>query len=1024
MSRVDAAIQEGRCVLAFGGRSLQPDVLMELRRRSVPAVTLGEQPVNPVGLLNADALLPVLSQVGTALVLIEPEASDGKALNILAELVQKSPNKPKLFVAAKAFNPFVLPMSLRLLKMEQIKEKAKDFVSSLPVLAAPAPAAAPAASAPKEQSAAKAAKAQKEQAAAEADKAGGKQAPRPLFVGREEEIAQLGELLGADGGPIVVAGAPGIGKRWLVDQTIAGTSLTRLADFTLGRGVGADALLGRIAAIASDVGDDALGKALKEQDERPSPVDLARLAARTLSNPALAGKVWVIFELHRAQDRRDGSLHRMGRLELTLKELLLSTPALRLVFVTNQPVTFYREGEAANLRAMTLAGIRGKELYQIFKSYHVEDTPRDRFGPISDRTLGHPMVVRSLALEVTEGHELDELLKAPRFLKLETLADLEPLRRHIKRKVEGLDEGVKKALSLAAHLRESGSAAELVGLGIGRNERLTLLGMGLLEQTPGVEDRRFYVHPLVREHLDFQETSNFDLMETLAGHFIDLVRDKEKPRSQRLAWLQEGHRLLVEARRPTRNLLLPYPDQDALVESVRGLIRRKQPRLDIARARLNEGLKVDPKNTELLILDAELKAEEKATAEVIAAAWQRAADVAPTPEVFHSEAGFHQDRNSRGKAVAALEKGIQLFPEDARMHRRLANLYLQQNRVEDAVTTLRRAMELEPMMPDAYGMLGEILIGRGPSAWEEAQQYLDEAIRLDPARATHQLRLATLRRAQGMVDLEARAERWAEATEKLKAVVQGDSENGLAHALLCALLLDSDGDLDQAEWLAKKAMKIMETHEALVQRARVLIRRAAFEDADRLLDKAIKKEPSYHPAFAAKAELLIAQGQVFVALEHLKKARERSPKDAPDRAMYEADMARFTALIESGAAVEMMKAAEAAGVVVQTEGAVGGEGERRDAGTTTRLRKRRRRGRGGGGDAAQSGEGGEAGEGAEVGGDDGLGEGDLATEDGEPLTSEQEVASEDAAPAEVEASPAEAEPAEQAAPAEDEPEAL
>ncbi len=993
MSRVDAAIQEGRCVLAFGGRALQPDVLMELRRRSVPAITLGSQPQNPVGVFDADAVGPVLSQVGAALVLIEPEAGDAKALQSLADLIAKSPNKPKLFVAAKAFNPFVLPMNLRLLKMEQIKEKAKDFVASLPVTAA-APVAAPAAQPEKKAD---------RKAAAEPEAAGQKQAPRPLFVGREEELAQLGELLGADGGPILVVGAPGVGKRWLVEQALASTKLDRIADFTLGRGVGADALLGRIAAIAQDVGDDALAKALKDQDERPSPVDLARLAARMLQNPALAGKVWVIHELHRAQDRRDGSLHRMGRLELTLKELLLSTPALRLVFVSNQAVAFYREGEAANLRTLALAGIRGKELYQIFKSFHVEDTPRDRFGPISDRTLGHPMLVRSLALEVSEGNDLDELLKAPRFLKLESLTDLEPLRRHIKRKVEGLDAALMKALCLAAHLREPGTAAELVGLGVGRNERLSLLGLGMLEQTPGVEDRRFYVHPLVREHLDFQETSNFDLMESLASHYLELARDKAKPRSARLAWLQEAHRLLVEARRPTRNLVMPYPDQDALVDSVRGLIRRKQPRHDIARARLNEGLKVDPKNTELLILDAELKSEEKAAPEVVAAAWQRAADVAPTPEVFHSEASFHLDRNSRGKAAAALEKGIQLFPEDARMHRRLANLYLQQNRTEDAVTVLRRAMELEPMMPDAYGMLAEILVGRGPSQWEEAQNYLDEAIRLDPVRATHKLRLATLRRAQGMVDAEARATRWAEALEILGPVVAEDAENGLAHALKCALLLDQDGDLDQAEWLAKKAMKILETHEALVQRARVLIRRAAFEDADRLLDKAIKKEPSYHPAFAAKAELLIAQGQVFVALEHLKKARERSPKDAPDRVMYEADMARFAALIESGAAAELMKAAEASGAVVHGAEIPATEGERRDAGTTTRLRKRRRRGRGGG--AAQA-EGSEAAEGS----DEAMQEGDLATEEGEPATTEEPASDEPASDEPAQAEAPEADP--------------
>ena len=93
-------------------------------------VNLAGDAVNPAAAVSAEALAPVFTSPGGALVLIEPEAADAKGLNLLSELVQKAAHKPKLFVAAKAFNPFVLPLPLRLLKMEQIKEKAKDFVGS------------------------------------------------------------------------------------------------------------------------------------------------------------------------------------------------------------------------------------------------------------------------------------------------------------------------------------------------------------------------------------------------------------------------------------------------------------------------------------------------------------------------------------------------------------------------------------------------------------------------------------------------------------------------------------------------------------------------------------------------------------------------------------------------------------------------------------------------------------------------------------------------------------------------------
>ena len=80
MKRVEAAINQGVCVLAVGGRALQnPDILMELRRRPVPAVALGAAPTNPVQALKADTIAPALNP-GGIIVLVEPEgATDGAA---------------------------------------------------------------------------------------------------------------------------------------------------------------------------------------------------------------------------------------------------------------------------------------------------------------------------------------------------------------------------------------------------------------------------------------------------------------------------------------------------------------------------------------------------------------------------------------------------------------------------------------------------------------------------------------------------------------------------------------------------------------------------------------------------------------------------------------------------------------------------------------------------------------------------------------------------------------------------------
>ncbi|MFN7143185.1 MAG: hypothetical protein ACK4YP_05370, partial [Myxococcota bacterium] len=190
MNRVEVAIQEGRCVLVFGARALQdPEALGELRRRAaIPAVVLGGDIVAPATALTAEALAPALSRDGGVIALIEADTVDGAALGTLANLVASSPHKPRLVVAARAFNPFLLPPPLRLLKFEHEKKRAKELLFTLPMVAvAPAAAAAaPVAEEPKK-------------------KTGG--APKSVFVGREEETAQLKELF-EKGGPVVIHGPP------------------------------------------------------------------------------------------------------------------------------------------------------------------------------------------------------------------------------------------------------------------------------------------------------------------------------------------------------------------------------------------------------------------------------------------------------------------------------------------------------------------------------------------------------------------------------------------------------------------------------------------------------------------------------------------------------------------------------------------------------------------------------------------------------------------------------------------------
>ena len=270
----------------------------------MPSVVLGGDVPTGTQKLEEAALAPALSREGGVICLIEADGADSVGLGQLAAAVQNAPHKPRLVVVARAFNPFALPSALRTLKFEHEKGKPRDFLFRLPV---PAPTAANAAAAAP---------------APEPKKKSG--APRIAFVGREEELAWLGEHAA---GPVVVVGPPGVGKRWLVEKALSGTE-GRAPDFVLARGAEADSLYARIAGLGVDAGDKRLAEALQKPDQRPQPAALAALAAEVL---ATVPATLVIERLENVM-RRDGTFHRESRLELLLRALLAGRYQARVIF--------------------------------------------------------------------------------------------------------------------------------------------------------------------------------------------------------------------------------------------------------------------------------------------------------------------------------------------------------------------------------------------------------------------------------------------------------------------------------------------------------------------------------------------------------------------------------------------------------------------------------------------------------------------------------------------------------------------
>lgn len=906
MSRVEAAIQQGRCVLALGARSLKEiEILAEIRRRnSIPFVVLGGPEVEPARALSADSLAAATSGPGGLVVLVEPDAvEDGKGLEQLAGLIKAGPNAPRLIVVARAFNPFMLPMGMRLMKMEQEKSRARDFLAALPVSGSggAAHAEAPAAAGGGEARAAAAS------SGATKKSSGGMV---PTFVGRERELPELAQAL-AGGGPLLLLGAPGVGRRWLLERTLedmkaAGNAPARLPDLHLQRGLGFDALVARVAEAS---GDAELQKLLRSRDP-VAPQQILDAMQGALNAPALAGQLMVITGLDGLLGP-DNGIFNQDRLGLALHLLLTGQYALRVVFIGSRTPVFYREGQGRNLAVYKVEGLRGRELYGLFEAYGAGEAPRDKMGEVHNQTAGHALASRAYAVAWRESDKRDKLFDDKRFLRLVTADSTEPLVRHLEGVLSKLDEPLARALVLAGHFPLPVTGKELVDVGITREQRLRLAALGLLETLPVGEERRFYVHELVKDILGRRRLSEFELMAWLGGKLLEQARPLQGV--ERLALAQEANRLLVGARRLRDRVNVGYPDHDAVVDSVLGLLRGRQARPEMAAQRINEALKQVPGNPELRLLKAEAALAMNHQAEITA--WmEESVALVPTPELYHGWATLLAgQRNGRAQAIEVLRKGAAAFPQEARLRRRLGGMLAEAGRWEEADAVLREALDLEPMAPEAYSRRGEVLMALGRERWQDAEEAMRYALQLEPERGVHMARLARLLRQRAMVEDDKIEALRAEAKQLLEASLKENSRYGWPYLELSLLLLDLNVDIQRADYCLRKANKLSggKLPGLSLAIARVLARTGHEAEAEARIQRALKGKGKPHEAHAALGELYFNQGRIFAADKEFELAVNLSPESAVERMLYRRSKAQTEALITSGQAVDIEREAEA-----------------------------------------------------------------------------------------------------------------
>jgi tetratricopeptide (TPR) repeat protein len=916
MTRVLAALSQNRCVLALSAKASKDLAQSELftDRKNHPWVVFGPNPEGGIPALSAESLAPCTENQGGMLVIVDPDFSaDAAGYGALEAALGSAANKPRLLIVARQFNPFQLPMGLRLLKLDQMKVKSKPFLQSLPETSGAAETEVQPISKAKARST-------------------GKRVPQPIFLGRTQELADLTTALSA-GGPIFIEGAPGLGKHWLLTEWAKNHEEWALSEEVfLDNGADFDTLAARICEITCNK------KLLTAQSKQAlSPRDLVKGIVNGLQKDGLEKIILPISGIEKLL-RRDGSLNKDDRLALLLKALWTTSFKMPVVFLSSQVPA--RLGAANALTTVKMSGLSREDIAALFAAYHIEEVEEGHVDEVLKRTMGHPFSARLFVVAYNDPETRAKLF-AKKFLQQSSLNDLDRLRNHMHLVVEGLAPELKKALGLIAHSPLPAPAKFFSELGLNRANRLVLMGLGLLDVTAD-ENRRISVHPLVGKHLSRRSQTDFDTFEKVADHFVD--RTKASEGDARLANHLWANLLYIRARqyRNTRNTGYPMGDYD--MEAVRGIMRSK--RQDLALQRANELVKRNGLNTEARLLQIEVLQQQKAPHNKIRDAYKEAATLCATPELFHHQATWESIRKGgRASALKSLARAVASFPANARLKRRLAGLNHEMGQFIGAEVLLREALAAEPCMPDTHVQLAQVLFEIQATPWKESEVLLRACLEIDAEHRPAMARLGALLRRRGMSEEKQRKALWEEAGTYLDRACTKDSRDTRAFLERGGLALDCaqvglPADMEQAEALFRRTNKIRGGKDAaaLTGLARVYLRTERIEDSAKTLEKALRKNAT-HASIAAMGELFAFQGKIFRAEKEFRQAWQDAEANAPEKHLYKLELTRLEGLIASGAAVDIEKQAEGKEIAEPRLASTGGDGPRRDAGKTVVRRK-------------------------------------------------------------------------------------
>lgn len=896
MQRIEIAIKENRAFFVIGEGFVTPEIEEKLKECNIPAVSLSSKTTDYIKECNAENLSEAFAGNGI-LVLLNPSFGE-ENIDQLIDIVQSGQPRPQLFLVAKTYNRFSLPLKMMRWKMNHIKQSALPFLQALPV-----PEVKPEAV---RKDTRKPSSSQKVRG------------PVASFIGREKEIALLTEKLNSFEKPIFILGSEGIGKTWLVEHCLNEGSWNIIPTLRFDPDFNTDAFLNTLAEVFHNNGDSALKNALSAGKNRPNPTKLISLVQSSLQKDGLEKQAFVIRGFEYLLNE-SGQFYREGLLETLLMALFQTSSKLRIIFSSaKNPSSFTISQE----QTISLGGLNKEDVLPLFNSWQSPEISEEMTEDLWNRTKGHPIALRNIAIRLRNDGNT-KILETENFGSISSLEDTNRVRKQLRKSLDSISKEDASTLEKLALCNAPIAAKNMNDIGISRKTRLTLVQKGLLEQTPNAKTRHYYVHSLVFSLLRRQRVYNFEVMEDLGSYYLDCAKDYNAKFNSSGANslfetinIQKANALFLGARKRKRCWNSRLPFLDPLVQSARSLLfhknrERKESMLNVAKAQINDSLRKAPNHPDMVLLEILLAKKDKALRGNIDKLFIAAKKKAATPELFVQEALHYQERNIPHKAQTSFSQAIKLFPKHADLHYRQALFFTEQGQIENASVALKTAIELAKSNPRYYSLLGELLTNLGPEMWEkasEAYRYSRSLYSKQPP-AVHLVREAELLRSRAMVNIEEQKELLIQAQEILENVLKTDPKSIKAQIALARVLLELDQENNpeigkRIEKLLAPALKRRDSSEAYIQKARVLIRKGDFTDVENYLNKAFKLSRKNHQLFTVRGEFYLVTGQSVLALQAFQKALDSCPKSAPEYAVNQRYLEQTSALIASGANID------------------------------------------------------------------------------------------------------------------------